>query len=78
MDSAVLLDAGVVTRCRRRVHLDHDPAAADISRAILDPTAERRIADAAAHRRWVADSLAQRYADDWREIAPDLSGVQRC
>jgi predicted RecB family nuclease len=74
----VLLDAGVVTRCRRRVHLDHDPAAVGTARATLDPTAERRIADAAAHRRWVADRLAQRYAGDWQEVAPGLPGAQRC
>ncbi|MGH3835851.1 MAG: TM0106 family RecB-like putative nuclease, partial [Pseudonocardiaceae bacterium] len=59
MDSAVLLDAGVVTRCRRRVHLEHDPAAVDAQRATMDPTTERRIADAVAHRRRVADGLAQ-------------------
>ncbi|HEY2723054.1 MAG TPA: recombinase RecB, partial [Pseudonocardiaceae bacterium] len=55
MDSSVLLDSGVVTRCRRRVHLEHDPAAADAPRAALDPTTEQRMADAAAHRRSVAD-----------------------
>ncbi|MDQ2792380.1 MAG: recombinase RecB, partial [Actinomycetota bacterium] len=57
MDSTVLLDAAVVTRCRRRVHLEHDPAAAGAPRAALDATAARRIADAAAHRRYVADRL---------------------
>ncbi len=77
MNTEVLLDAGVVTRCRRRVHLEHDPTAVDAPRAALDPTAERRIADAAAHRRWVADSLAQHHTADWAEVAPDLPPEQR-
>ncbi|MGH3777927.1 MAG: TM0106 family RecB-like putative nuclease [Pseudonocardiaceae bacterium] len=77
MDSAVLLDAGVVTRCRRRVHLEHDPAAVDAERAILDPTAERRIADAVAHRRRVADGLAQQHTAGWREVPPALPAQQR-
>ncbi len=73
----MLLDAGVVTRCRRRVHLEHDPAAVDAERAILDPTAERRIADAVAHRRRVADGLAQQHTAGWREVPPALPAQQR-
>ncbi len=73
----MLLDAGVVNRCRRRVHLDHDPTAVDAPRAALSPTTERRIADAVAHRRWVADSLAQHHTADWAEVSPDLSPAQR-
>jgi predicted RecB family nuclease len=73
----VLLDAGVVTRCRRRVHLEHDPTVVDAQRAALDPTTERRIADTVAHRRWVADSLAQHYTADWREVPPDLPASER-
>jgi predicted RecB family nuclease len=74
----VLLDAAVVTRCRRRVHLEHDPAAVDVPRGVLDATAARRIADAAAHRRFVADLLAAQHTADWAEISPDLPAEQRC
>ncbi|MGH4012241.1 MAG: TM0106 family RecB-like putative nuclease [Pseudonocardiaceae bacterium] len=77
MDLAVLLDAGVVTRCRRRVHLEHDPAAVDAQRADLDPTTKRRIADAVAHRRRIADSLAQQHTARWREVPPDLPTSER-
>ena len=73
----MLLDAGVVTRCRRRVHLEHDPTAVDIQRATLDPTTERRIADAVAHRRRVADGLAQQHTAAWREVPPDLPTPER-
>ena len=73
----MLLDAGVVTRCRRRVHLEHDPAVTDAPRAAPDPTAERRMADAAAHRRRVADSLARQHPAGWREVPPDLPAAQR-
>jgi predicted RecB family nuclease len=78
VNSALLLDAAVVTRCRRRVHLDHDPAVADAPRAALDATTQRRIADAVAHRRWVADRLAEHHTADWAEVSPDLPAEQRC
>ncbi|MGH3863321.1 TM0106 family RecB-like putative nuclease [Actinokineospora sp.] len=68
MTTTVLLDAGVVSRCRRRVHLEHDPAARDLPRGAPDPTAELRKADAAAHRREIADQLAVKFGDDWVEI----------
>jgi predicted RecB family nuclease len=74
----VLLDAAVVTQCRRRVHLEHDPAALDVPRAALDPSAQRRIAAAAAHRRQVADRLARQHPAEWAEISPDLPADQRC
>ncbi|MCU1610341.1 MAG: Nuclease (RecB family)-like protein [Pseudonocardiales bacterium] len=74
----MLLDAAVVTRCRRRVHLEHDPAVADTPRATLDATAARRIADAAAHRRFVADRLAAYHPAEWAEIPPGLPAEQRC
>ncbi|MCY7343943.1 MAG: hypothetical protein LH603_19440 [Pseudonocardia sp.] len=38
----VSLDAAATTRCRRRVHLDHDPAAATSPRALPDPALEQR------------------------------------
>lgn len=73
----MLLDAGVVTLCRRRVHLEHDPTAGDASRAALDPTIEQRIADAAAHRRSVADTLARHHGGEWTEVPGDLSAAHR-
>lgn len=54
----LLLDAGVTTRCRRRVHLDHDPAAVGAPRALPDPGLEQRRADAAAHRTRIGALLA--------------------
>jgi hypothetical protein len=63
--SSVLLDAGVVTRCRRRVHLENDPTMADAPRAQPDPTGEQRRADAMAHRRVVADRMAKMAGSAW-------------
>jgi len=60
------------------VHLEHDPTALELSRAILDTTAARRIADAIAHRRIVADRLAQHHTADWAEVSPDLPAQARC
>ncbi|HEY8373812.1 MAG TPA: TM0106 family RecB-like putative nuclease [Pseudonocardiaceae bacterium] len=77
MSSLVLLDASVVSRCRRRVHLEHDPTMVDAPKAPPDPTAEQRKADAAAHRRAVADRLAQLHGEDWTEIPRDASAAER-
>ncbi|MBM7771084.1 putative RecB family nuclease [Actinokineospora baliensis] len=68
MTTTVLLDAGVVSRCRRRVHLEHDPAMRDVPRGAPDPTSELRKADATAHRRVVADQLAARFGERWYEV----------
>ncbi|GAA1213058.1 TM0106 family RecB-like putative nuclease [Prauserella alba] len=57
MVDEVLLDAGVVTRCRRRVHLDNDPTMVGTPLAPPDPSAEQRIADAEAHRADIAERL---------------------
>ena len=73
----MLLDAGVVTRCRRRVHLEHDPTMADAPRLGPDPTAEQRKADAAAHRRAVADRLAVMFGDEWSEVPLDAPSNDR-
>jgi RecB family nuclease, putative, TM0106 family len=54
----VVLDAAALTRCRRRIHLDHDPSAADSPQAPPDPAAEQRKADAAAHRARIGAELA--------------------
>ncbi|WP_132876869.1 TM0106 family RecB-like putative nuclease [Tamaricihabitans halophyticus] len=67
MNSEVLLDAGAVTRCRRRVHLEHDQTMVDVELAPPDPAGEQRKADAAAHRRSVADELAAG-REGWVEI----------
>jgi predicted RecB family nuclease len=77
VDGQVLLDAGVVTRCRRRVHLEHDPAMAGAQRAEPDPTAEQRKADAAAHRRAVANRLATLFGADWFEVPADAPTAER-
>ena len=59
MSFEVLLDAGVVTRCRRRVHLEHDPAMRGVDLGPPDPAIEQRIADAAAHRADIAGRLLE-------------------
>jgi predicted RecB family nuclease len=66
--TTVLLDSGVVNRCRRRVHLEHDPAMADAPTAPPDPTGEQRKADAAAHRRSIADEIMSLVGPGWTEI----------
>jgi predicted RecB family nuclease len=75
----VLLDAGVVTRCRRRVHLENDPTMLDAPKAPPDPTAQQRKADAAAHRRAVVDALAKLAGSDLMEIpnGPDVRTADR-
>ncbi|GAB3438354.1 TM0106 family RecB-like putative nuclease [Actinophytocola sediminis] len=75
----MLLDAGVVNRCRRRVHLEHDPSMAEATTAPPDPTGEQRKADATAHRRSIADELARLVGDGWTEIprGPDLRSADR-
>lgn len=79
VNNPVLLDAGVVTRCRRRVHLDNDPTMADAVTAPPDPAGEQRAADANAHRRRVGDSLARLFGGAWMEIptGPDVTGGDR-
>ncbi|SDC78333.1 RecB family nuclease, putative, TM0106 family [Actinokineospora iranica] len=58
------------------MHLEHDPAMRDAPRGAPDPTAELRKGDAMAHRRMVADQLAERFAGDWVEI-PAGSSAER-
>ncbi len=50
----VALDAKDLTRCRRRIHLDHDPDTGGLPRALPDPALEQRRQDAARHRAGVA------------------------
>lgn len=74
----MLLDAGAVTRCRRRVHLDHDPVMVGAQRSgPPDPIGEQRKADAAAHRRAVADRLARLHESAWVEVPVDASPAER-
>lgn len=75
--SSVLLDAGVVTRCRRRVHLESDPSMVDAPKAPPDPSGEQRRADAMAHRRLVADRMAKVVGSDWTEIPLDARTADR-
>jgi predicted RecB family nuclease len=70
VSATVLLDAAVVTRCRRRVHLEHDPDAG-CPPSPPDPTGEQRRADAATHRRSVAGRLAASFGAAWSQVPPD-------
>jgi predicted RecB family nuclease len=65
----VALDGAAVSRCRRRVHLDHDPAAVGAPRAAPDPALEQRRVDAAAHRDEVGARLGTNGAG-WVTVAP--------
>ncbi|TDQ05112.1 putative RecB family nuclease [Labedaea rhizosphaerae] len=49
----------------------------DAPRAAPDPTGQQRRADAARHRRAVADALAALAGDGWREIEPDARTGER-
>ncbi|WP_114451422.1 TM0106 family RecB-like putative nuclease [Halopolyspora algeriensis] len=77
MDSEVLLDGGVVTRCRRRVHLEHEPTARAVPQAPPDPGVEQRIADATEHRRDLADRLGRLLGPGWTEIPREASRSSR-
>jgi predicted RecB family nuclease len=79
VNNLVLLDAGVVSRCRRRVHLEHDPAMRDAAQAPSDPAGEQRKADAEAHRRSIAEEMAAKIGPDWTWIpsGPDLRSADR-
>lgn len=76
VDDEVMLDAGVVTRCRRRVHLEHDRSMRDMPKAPADPGIEQRIADAAEHRAQVAGRLGE-LLPDWIEVPRDASAAER-
>ncbi|MER7114934.1 TM0106 family RecB-like putative nuclease [Saccharomonospora azurea] len=77
MSVEVLLDAGVVTRCRRRVHLDHDPTMRDAELAPPDPASEQRIADAQAHRARIAEWLHAESKGSWASVPPELPARER-
>jgi len=67
----VVLDAAAVVRCRRRVHLDHDPAAADAPRAAPDPVLEQRRTDTLAHQDVVGRRLVELIGSPrWLAVPP--------
>ncbi len=84
----VLLDAAVTTRCRRRVHLEHDPVAGGAVGAtgvegagqiVLpepDPGVEMRVADAAEHRAQLAARFAVELGAAYRRV-PDGRRAER-
>src|ERR1700754_3249548 len=75
--SGPVLDSASTTRCRRRIHLDHDPTAVEGPRALPDPALEQRRADAADHRRRIGELLADANGSDWHEVPASLSGSER-
>jgi predicted RecB family nuclease len=79
VNNPVLLDASVVSRCRRRVHLEHDPSMRDAAQAPADPAGEQRKADAEAHRRSIADEMASAIGPAWTWIpsGPDIRSAER-
>jgi predicted RecB family nuclease len=79
MDYEVLLDAGAVTRCRRRVHLEHDPSMRAVPLRPPDAASEQRISDAAAHRSAIGRQLAAANGagDGWVTIPRDLPAADR-
>jgi predicted RecB family nuclease len=77
MDVEVLLDAGAVSRCRRRVHLEHDPAMRDTPLDPPDPAAEQRMADAAAHREAMRQRLLGAVGEAWVTVPREASAMER-
>jgi predicted RecB family nuclease len=75
--SGPVLDAAATTRCRRRVHLDHDPEAASAPRAMPDPALEQRRADAAAHREQIGARLAAALGSEWHPVPAGLPHSER-
>ncbi|GAA5144313.1 TM0106 family RecB-like putative nuclease [Pseudonocardia eucalypti] len=70
------LDASAVVRCRRRVHLDHDPDAVSSPRAQADPALEQRRSDARTHRRELGERMSAGLAEGWVSI-PEGSHRER-
>ncbi|MEU5258668.1 TM0106 family RecB-like putative nuclease [Amycolatopsis sp. NPDC021455] len=77
MNTEVVLDAGAVSRCRRRVHLEHDPAMREVPLSPPDPTAQQRIADATAHREDIVTRLMAANPGHWVKIGRDLPAHER-
>jgi predicted RecB family nuclease len=77
MKGEVVLDAGAVSRCRRRVHLEHDPAMREVPLSPPDPTAQQRIDDATAHREDIVTRLMAANPGHWVKIGRDLPAHER-
>ncbi|WP_372452615.1 TM0106 family RecB-like putative nuclease [Pseudonocardia nigra] len=77
LGNGVSLDAAATSRCRRRVHLDHDPSAADAPRALPDPSLEQRRADAAEHRVRIGERLALATGPAWHVVPPSGPSHER-
>jgi predicted RecB family nuclease len=75
--SEPVLDAAATTRCRRRVHLDHDPGAVSAERAMPDPALEQRRADAVAHREHIGTRLAAALGGEWHPVPAALPTGER-
>jgi predicted RecB family nuclease len=71
----VVLGAAATTRCRRRVHLDHDPGAVSAARALPDPALAQRRSDAAEHRSRVGALLAAAAGAAWHAVPDGSDGV---
>jgi len=69
--AVVSLDASATTHCRRRIHLDHDPAAVARPRALPDPALAQRRADAAEHRAHIGARLAAAAGARWHAVSPE-------
>jgi predicted RecB family nuclease len=69
----VRLGIAAAARCRRRVHLDHDPTADRSRQRPPDAGLQLRLDTLAQHRRAVHDQLATRMTliEDWRATEPD-------
>src|SRR5699024_1740308 len=68
-----------MTRCRRHLHLDNDPAMRDVTLPPPDMGVQRRTADAAAHRAQIARTLAAEYAavEGWVTVPRDAADEER-
>ncbi|TVT23121.1 TM0106 family RecB-like putative nuclease [Amycolatopsis acidiphila] len=77
METEVLLDAGAVSRCRRRVHLEADPSMRGTRLAPPDPAAEQRIADAATHRMEIRRRLVEAIPGAWVTVPRELPADER-
>ncbi len=59
------------------MHLENDPAYADVELAPLNPATEQRIADAAEHRADVAERLRAAHPDGWVSVPVDVPHRER-
>jgi predicted RecB family nuclease len=69
--AGVTLDGSATTHCRRRIHLEHDPAAVAAPRALPDPSLAQRRTDAAEYRARIGALLAEAAGPAWHAVPPD-------